>query len=423
MEKVVEKLNQTCDSYSLSITQTKSTMVKFADSKVTIVQNWNVSNVSLLLTRRNKFMTSTFSSVEEMERNLSSLNEKLGLLEPTELVPLISESDKIVRVRNTDERISSAITDPSPIVKVVLDSAESSLFGTLNLVETTRKLITSAGFDGEETRNYFVSYFRSIDRGRSGHWSTVSSKYSDSSLASTVKKSAEYASIDGEATLDEGRHDVVLSPSVFANLIEIIGYMSSAYNLMSSMSFLVKSKPGDNVASSKFSLNDIPKNDMVGSFNFDDEGTLTYNKPIIENGTLRTFLFNNSLAKKYNYKSTANAGWVEPRPWALEIGKGDVKEDSLLDGNLIFFNNNWYTRLQNYYEGQFSTVGRDAIIAFKDGKPIGRIKRARISDKLPCIINRIEGLSTDVYKQMWWEVEVPTISPFALIKNVMITKG
>ncbi len=423
MEEIAKKLQGNCESFSISLVKTKSTMVKFADSRVTVTQKWNVTNISLLLVKKNKFLTSTFSSEKELEESLPSLHERLRLLEPTEIVPSVSENDRTLRAESLDQRISDRIEDPSRSVKDVLDSAEYPLFGTLSLVETARRVVTSSGFDGEEARNYYMAYFRSMNKERSGQWSTVSSTMNDSDLPFTVKKSVEYASIDGEAELEEGRYDVVLSPLVLANLMEIVAQMSSAYNLVSAMSFLVKRKVGDTVASPKLTLRDTPKNELVGNINFDDEGTLTFNKPIIEGGTLKTFLFNNSLGRKYNTRSTGNAGWVEPRPWALEIAEGDVSENALTDGNVVFFNNNWYTRLQNYYEGQFSTVGRDAIIVFKDGKPVGRVRRARIADTLPSIINNIDELSKSSYKQMWWEVEVPTKSPFALIRNVKLTKG
>jgi len=423
MDKVLDKLRKSCDSFSLILLDNKSTMIKFADSKVTVVQRWKTSPVSLLLSRKNKFLTTTFSTIQEMDTNLESLNEKLNLLEPTDMTPIISNNDRTIKVDYSDKELEYYLKEPNKLVEKILDSAEMPLYGTLNLVKIRKRVFTSYGFQGDETRSFNVSYFRSIDKGRSGQWSNVSSIFNESEIIEAVKKSKEYASIDGEAQIEEGKHDIVLSPMVLANLVEIIGLMSSAYSIMSSMSFLAKSKEGDIVATEKFTLWDMAKNDLVGSYNFDDEGTLTYNKPIIEHGVLRTFLFNNSLAKKFNKKSTGNAGWVDPKPWSLQVDGGDVDEGSLTDGNVIFFNNNWYTRLQNYYEGQFSTVGRDAVIAYKNGKPIGRVKRVRISDKLSVIIKNLVELSKTTYKQMWWEVETPTRVPFALIKDVMLTKS
>lgn len=88
-----------------------------------------------------------------------------------------------------------------------------------------------------------------------------------------------------------------------------------------------------------------------------------------------------------NQDTTGNAGWVYPRPWTLEVLPGEVSESSLLEGNVILFNNNWYTRFQNRAEGQFSTVGRDAVVVIRGGKPAGVAGRVRIADKLGKIIS------------------------------------
>ncbi|WP_054838359.1 hypothetical protein [Sulfuracidifex metallicus] len=237
MDKVLDKLRKSCDSFSLILLDNKSTMIKFADSKVTVVQRWKTSPVSLLLSRKNKFLTTTFSTIHEMDTNLESLNEKLNLLEPTDMTPIISNNDRTIKVDYSDKELEYYLKEPNKLVEKILDSAEMPLYGTLNLVKIRKRVFTSYGFQGDETRSFNVSYFRSIDKGRSGQWSNVSSIFNESEIIEAVKKSKEYASIDGEAQIEEGKHDIVLSPMVLANLVEIIGLMSSAYSIMSSMSF------------------------------------------------------------------------------------------------------------------------------------------------------------------------------------------
>ncbi|MEM3268204.1 MAG: metallopeptidase TldD-related protein, partial [Metallosphaera sp.] len=98
-------------------------------------------------------------------------------------------------------------------------------------------------------------------------------------------------------------------------------------------------------------------------------------------------------------------------------------ESSLLDGNVILFNNNWYTRFQNRAEGQFSTVGRDAVTLIKNGKPVGVVGRVRIADKLGNIISNVQALSKERYSIAWWDAPLPGIYPFALVSNVRVSKA
>lgn len=114
---------------------------------------------------------------------------------------------------------------------------------------------------------------------------------------------------------------------------------------------------------------------------------------------------------------------VYPRPWTLEVSPGKLSETSLMDGNVILFNNNWYTRFQNRAEGQFSTVGRDAVVVIKNGKPVGVAGRVRIADKLGRIISNIQELSKERYAVAWWDAPLPGVYPFALVKDVHLSKA
>ncbi|MEM0242804.1 MAG: metallopeptidase TldD-related protein, partial [Fervidicoccaceae archaeon] len=157
---------------------------------------------------------------------------------------------------------------------------------------------------------------------------------------------------------------------------------------------------------------------------FDDEGVETVDKAIFEGGKLLTLLHNTATASRNGGKSTGNAGWVMPRAWNLDVLPGDVKEEEMAEilRNGIIIMNNWYTRLQNYVEGQFSTVSRDGALLVKDGEIVGNLGRVRLSTSLPRMLSSIEQLSRERSNILWWEVEIPTRSPFALIRGVNLTR-
>jgi PmbA protein len=190
-------------------------------------------------------------------------------------------------------------------------------------------------------------------------------------------------------------------------------------------SVFAKYRPGEKIGSENVSLYDKPRDTMLpGARGFDDEGVETFDKPIIEHGVVKNILHNTGTASKMQAKSTGNAGWIYPSPWNLEIACGDLKEEeipSVLGSGLIILNN-WYTRLQNYYEGYFSTVSRDMALLVKNGEIEGHVGRVRIATSFPRLLNNVIGVSRERYDISWWEVRTPTRAPFMILENIQVTK-
>ncbi|RLG75105.1 MAG: hypothetical protein DRO12_05995 [Thermoprotei archaeon] len=103
---------------------------------------------------------------------------------------------------------------------------------------------------------------------------------------------------------------------------------------------------------------------------------------------------------------------------------GDMLEDEMIRetrrGFIVL--NNWYTRLQNYIEGEFSTVTRDALMFVEKGEIVGYSQRMRIADKFPRLLRNIIGMSKKCYDIQWWEVRTPTRAPFILVSETIFTK-
>jgi len=114
----------------------------------------------------------------------------------------------------------------------------------------------------------------------------------------------------------------------------------------------------------------------------------------------------------------------KPEPWNLRFKPGDLKEDeipSTLREGLIL-TNNWYTRLQSYVEGVFSTVARDAAFLVKDGRIVKAVRGLRITGSLHGLLSSVE-YSTDRYYQIkWWEVEVPVVAPYIIARRIYVSK-
>jgi PmbA protein len=156
---------------------------------------------------------------------------------------------------------------------------------------------------------------------------------------------------------------------------------------------------------------------------FDWEGVPTQQTQIISGGILASYLHNLTTAKRFNTASTGNAGWVVPEPTNLVIAPGTIKtKDMFREINRgIYLTSNWYTRYQNYREGSFSSVARDAAFLIKEGEIKSSLKGIRISDTLPALLNHICLLSKERYWIKWWDAEVPVLAPYMLVRDLGIT--
>ncbi len=385
---------------------TKSIIIKIVESKIATIQRLNSQYYFLSVRKGNRGYMG----------RIGNLNEK-PQLNPMDFYPIMTNNEreyKLVRQSN----IQSLFDDLSPLLSLLSES-EYPLYGIVSLDSVERALVNSKGFNGLEN-NYSISgYFRAKNKDFSGQWAFSSNKFEPSIVKESIKRANELASITGNYQLSDGKYTVVLSPLVMGNLMESVARMASGYSILSGMSML---KPNEKTASEIFTLLDTPKEDRPNAWGFDDEGTFTYNKPIIDKGIFATPLLNNEIAQIFKTNTTGNAGWIFPSAWNLEVKEGDASFESLLSGNnVVFINNVWYTRFQNYAEGDFSTVCRDATVVYKEGKPLGVVGRVRIADNLKRLLLNIESLSKERYSVRWWDAPMQGVYPYALVKDVRLT--
>ncbi|WP_278465495.1 TldD/PmbA family protein [Saccharolobus islandicus] len=421
---VSEAINRGADEAAIMIYHRRELMIKIAKSRITVTQNWDNNYYGIYLTKNKRKAIGYTSS--DPKGSIENLLKAINVMEEYNYTPLPT-NEKTVKVNREYKSITNLMKNRSDLINKVLDvCSDKEVYGTLSLEKFERTLVTSKGFEGKESGTRYFLSFRVFKGENSGHWVSSGNDINYNIISNAIDKATYYADISSsKVDLTEGKYEVVLSPIVFGNLIDNLGWMSSALSVETNRSIFSKFNEGSKVVSEKITLSDEPRRESYGFAFFDDEGLDTKNKNVIENGILKTLLYNSSLAFKRNKESTGNAGWISPRPWFLTIREGDISEDSLIGGvkNGIFFNSNWYTRWQNYVEGNFSTVGRDAILIIKEGKIIGSTSRLRIADNILSMLNNVEGIGNKGYPIRWWEVETPVYVPMIHIKNVNISKA
>jgi PmbA protein len=176
-----------------------------------------------------------------------------------------------------------------------------------------------------------------------------------------VKKAIDTAKekLGGEVA-PTGQYPVVFNPEAMTSLL---GVYSSIFNSEAAQKGLSKlsGQEGEVIAAPCVTLIDDPfHKDNPEPINFDAEGSPTHKKAVIENGVLKTLLYNLKTAAVAGKKTTGNAskgGYdaaVGIRPFTMYLEGGELTEEELLQkaGNGVYI-----TSLSGLHAGADSISG------------------------------------------------------------------
>lgn len=406
-------------------------LLRFSNDRMTVLDLLDRSTVSIFVRENGrkaatslssddtaKVLEATESLVKELRRHGSGVD-----------VPLPRGPFGASRSSHEVEGIDLEwMTDTaSQAIDAARMSGASRSAGSMRSAVNHIHLSTTAGAEAQACLPEIEISMRSFtEEGSSGHGLMVGAVKGDIDPIEVGEEAGGIASMSRHMVdLDAGRHDAVLAPMVFADLVSQVGSMASAFYVDMGMSFL-RDRVGEQVASPLLSLSDDPTlQGTLGQRPFDDEGVPTRRNDILVDGILQGYLHNSQTAHGQGTESTANAGLIAPHPFNLVIGQGRGDLQGLMDemGTGLVVTNAWYLRYQNHATGEFSVIPRDAVLYVKDGEVKGAVKGLRISDVLPSLLTDIEALGADRRWVRWWEVDTPTLSPSAWIRDVGFTRS
>jgi len=422
------------DAVALTV-QGREKMVRFANDSLTVAKNIDETSLFVYLAKDGKRVVAETSNPEESEVKsfVKNLFGSLGSL-PTspDYAPL---PDKAFRYstaeKEYDKRIENVETKIGDLARQAIESASGNggkrSAGALVASVVNFSILTTSGTRGRDRRASITLNIRSFsENDASGHGLSCASSLSGFDPVEAGRRSGENASKMVNAKQPEaGEYQVLMSPTVASNLVDLVGGFASAFSVDAGISYLVD-KLGKGVASENFSLTD--HGEISGGLDgraFDDEGVPTRTTPIIQSGVLKNYLHNLTTAKKSRGESTGNAGVIDPHPWNLEVGRGDSDYEEMVKSMKrgVILTSNWYTRFKNYRTGEFSTVPRDGTYLVENGRVVEGLKGLRVSDDLERMFSSTKLVSKEREWVEWWEVETPTLCPWILVDGVKITRA
>lgn len=223
-----------------------------------------------------------------------------------------------------------------------------------------------------------------------------------------IKKTAESA-VDialsklGATEIKSGKYNLVIDPKRMRQLLSAFVSVFSAKSAQLGLS-LFKGKEGQEIASDIVTITDDPKREGVSiTTPFDAEGVPTYRKKVVENGILKTLLYNRESAEKAGRESTGNgmkASYASPvgtGPYAFCIEAGVKTKEELFrmagEGILI-------TSLSGIHAGANSVTGdfslESAGFMIREGKICEPVKSFTVSGNFFKLLKKIAALSDTV---------------------------
>ena len=266
-------------------------------------------------------------------------------------------------------------------------------------------LINSNGLNLVQKNNYYYYVVQCVakegEQTKSGYDFFFDNDFSKFDAKKFAKKVVEQtvAQLGGEACASN-KYKAVLHPDVVTSLIKAYVGHANAEEVQKKSSLFI-GKIGQKIASKKVTIEDRPLQKNPFARWFDDEGVATYNKAIVKNGVLQTYLYNLTTAAKDGVQSTGNGygggkKGVESTFLYLKPGKKSLDELFAEVGNGVFITevSGLHAGL-NPQSGNFSLQSTGFMIENgKKGKPLDLIT---VSGNLLEIFQDVLEVGNDTY--------------------------
>ena len=423
----------------------KKSQIRFSQNTIDISKRWDALTFQTFIVvdgAKTGFDERAITSKDEMTSAIDDTISFTKRLPESMFYAGIEESvHDYPELKNCyDSKITDFMENSPEIVNQAINAAISEgavrVAGALLLSEELTYFHSSYGPNGEGKKTKYDLNVRAFQEqldysGQGISCGTMPSSSKDDMIQAGTQAGSLSKKAIGAKQGDPGTYDLVLSPTVAADVIGFLPKVADPYSVMIGRSPL-GDKMGEQLAPEFVTVEDNPLYpEGMASKAFDFEGTPTQKTTIFENGVLKAFVHNTSSAKMFDTQSTGSSTPVSmlrgirlllPTQSNIVFSNGNKSIEELLDNDkpTIYVTSNWYTRFQNTQTGEFSTIPRDAMLLVENGetKPI---KNLRISDNILRMFANIDALGNDRKQIFWWEVRRPTFIPSIRISECKMT--
>ena len=240
------------------------------------------------------------------------------VIENDDPIFIFKGSEKYHKVNTFNKELESISIDEKMEKLHSLENALKSIdkriveIGGTEFSQTTEKvtLVNSNGLNLTSKSNYYLFVAQCVakegEQTKSGYDFFLENDFSKFNPEEFAKKIVKLT-VDqlGGEPCETNKYKAVLHPDVVTALMKAYVGHADAEEVQKHSSLFID-KIGQKIASRKVTIEDKPQQKNVFARWFDDEGVATYNKPIIKNGVLQTYLYNLTTAAKAGVQTTGN---------------------------------------------------------------------------------------------------------------------
>lgn len=253
---------------------------------------------------------------------VNQVKQNAQAIEVDDEIPLHDGSGDYKQIDNYNPQLAATATGAK--IKFMLDLEQAVLAKDTRIrrisqnayseSEVHKRIINTRGLDVEDKRNICFAYASIVAEAagdtRTGMGYSLSGDFHKLDMGKIVNDAAEEAlSMLKAKAIPSCTCPVIFKNETFAELFSAFNMLYSAESVQKNLSHF-KDKLHQQVAVTRLTLMEDPHlPNGIASMTFDDEGVATQPKAIIENGILKSFLYNLKTAKKAgkDVTSTGNA--------------------------------------------------------------------------------------------------------------------
>lgn len=406
-QNITEKLSAYTQHYAtILITDNEQGTTRFANSEIS--QNVSISDATVSLTvydgKKEATCTTNVLTDEGLRKLANDAEAILPFVPDGEFEAFPFSTDPVPDATN-DERLVPAfdVASRAALIKKGVETLSDgyTAAGALTLdqsvyaIANNRGAFRYAAIDGIQ----FNTVVTHAD-GAAGGGECNSYSLDDLDIDAAFAKAQQTARLARDpVSVDIGAYTVVLSPLAFGDLLSYATYLLNVKCVDDGISFAI-GKMGEKVFGENISIYDDVRHPGTLPLYFDYEGNVRKPVTLVENGVIKSLLYDNKTAARHKTHSTghalSNKGYGG-YPLNLVVNGGDRSlQDIIADTEKgIFINEFHYTNFVNPRALQLTGLTRNGAFLIENGKLGRAISTMRFTQNLIESLNAVTAISAE----------------------------
>jgi PmbA protein len=403
----------------------RSGMARFAGSEVhqpTLIEN---EVVELQIARDGRVgLAAANRTDEEGLRELAARAGEAADSAPSDPdFPGLAPPAEAPEVEGCDEALAELPPEEQArLAAAAIDASELDLYGFFTSGLTELALASTTGLALlQRMTDASVLTLAAVD-GASGYAEQTAWRLEDIDPAQTARTAVAKAErTRGAIELEPGSYATVFEPYAFAELLLYFAYDAfGALGLLEERSY-ASGRIGEKVFDERFSLADDALDPRGLPKAFDFEGTPKQRLELVEDGVLRSVLWDRATAKRAGggqqttgHAPPASARHWGPVPYALSVAGGEAdstEELAELVGDGIYVTRFHYLSIVNPREGVITGMTRDGTFRIRGGRVADPLVNLRFTVSVPELLAELPGLTREpvlVNQSAYYDDRYPT---------------